>query len=131
MQCTHIGVSGAESGARWFVFSTLRDAGQLDPAVTDALASDREVVLFDSAGIGRSTGKVPTTVAEMAMHALDFLDARCFISCDILGFSLGGMVAQQILADPDAGYGSLFQFHESFTRQAAAFLASDSPFAPF
>jgi len=70
-----------------------------DPAVTDALASDREVYLFDSAGIGRSTGKVPTTVAAMAMHALDFLDALCLISCDVLGFSLGGMVAQQMALD--------------------------------
>jgi pimeloyl-ACP methyl ester carboxylesterase len=67
-----------------------------DPAVTDPLASDREVILFNSAGVGRSTGKVPTTVAGMAMHALDFLDALCVISCDILGFSLGGMVAQQM-----------------------------------
>ena len=67
-----------------------------DPAVTDPLASEREVILFDSAGIGRSTGKVPTTVAGMAMHALDFLDALCLTSCDVLGFSLGGMVAQQM-----------------------------------
>ena len=37
-----------------------------DPAVTDPLASGREVILFDSAGVGRSTGKVPTTVAGMA-----------------------------------------------------------------
>ena len=70
-----------------------------DPAVTDPLASDREVILFDSAGVGRSTGKVPTTVAGMAMHALDFLDAMCLTSCDVLGFSLGGMVAQQMALD--------------------------------
>src|SRR5262245_27636669 len=46
-----------------------------DPAVTDRLASEREVILFDNAGIGRSTGSVPTTVAGMSTHALDFLDA--------------------------------------------------------
>ena len=243
-----------------------------DRAVTDPLASEREVILFDSAGIGRSTGTVPTTVAGMAMHALDFLDALEMTSCDVLGFSLGGMVAQQmaierpsiihrmilvgtaprggedimhldkpslaahlgdpslkgyavlqkiffaptsssqaagaafierlaergddldpasgpnvaaaqmaafreweratatgaadlgritqpalvvngirdemipvrnsyrlseglpnamLLVYPDSGHGSLFQFHDSFTRQGAAFLASDSPFAPF
>jgi pimeloyl-ACP methyl ester carboxylesterase len=243
-----------------------------DPAVTDPLAFDREVILFDNAGVGRSTGTVPTTVAGMAMHALDFLDALGVTSCDLLGFSLGGMVAQQmaqerpsvihrmilagtaprggeeimhlqkpslakhlgdptlkgyavlqkiffastpssqaaggafierlaqrkedldtrsgpdvaaaqlaafreweqasaarftdlknigqptlvvngvfddmipvsnsyrltenlpnavLLVYPDAGHGSLFQFHESFTRQAAAFLASDSPLAPY
>jgi pimeloyl-ACP methyl ester carboxylesterase len=70
-----------------------------DPSVTDPLASDREIILFDSAGVGRSTGKVPTTVAGMAMHALDFLDALCLTSCDVLGFSLGGMVAQQLALD--------------------------------
>lgn len=67
-----------------------------DPAVVDPLASDREVILFDSAGVGRSTGKVPTTVAGMATHALDFLDALRLTSCDVLGYSLGGMVAQQM-----------------------------------
>jgi pimeloyl-ACP methyl ester carboxylesterase len=70
-----------------------------DPAVTDPLAEDRELLLFDSAGIGRSSGTVPTTVEGMAKHALDFLDALSVTSCDILGFSLGGMVAQQIAED--------------------------------
>ena len=70
-----------------------------DPAVTDPLASDREVILFDNAGVGRSTGTVPTTVPGMAAHALEFLDALCLISCDVLGFSLGGMVAQQMALD--------------------------------
>jgi len=243
-----------------------------DPAVTDPLAREREVILFDSAGVGRSSGKVPVTVGGMASHALNFLDGLELDSCDVLGFSLGGMVAQQmardrppmfrrmilvgtaprggedimhlekpslarhlgdptlkgyavlqkiffaptsssqtaggafierlaqrtedldaaagpdvvaaqmaafreweqstgirfaelkgihqptlvvngihdemipvsnsyrlsenlpnavLLAYPDSGHGSLFQFHESFTRQAAAFLASDSPFAPY
>src|SRR5215510_15084362 len=67
-----------------------------DPAVTDPLASDREVLLFDSAGVGRSTGKVPTTVDGMATHALNFLDGLGLRDCDVLGFSLGGMVAQQM-----------------------------------
>jgi pimeloyl-ACP methyl ester carboxylesterase len=220
-----------------------------DPAVTDPLASGREVILFESAGLGRSTGKVPDTVAGMAKHAFAFLDGLGLKSCDVLGFSLGGMVAQQMAQDrpsifrrmilvstaprggedimhldkpslakhlgdpklqgyavlqkiffaptvsgptvaqaqmaafqdwekftgqrfatlksiphptlvvngiydemipvqnsywlsanlpngvlltyPDSGHGSLFQFHESFTRQAAAFLASDSKFAPY
>ena len=243
-----------------------------DPAVTDPLASGREVILFESAGVGRSSGKVPETVAGMAMHALGFLDGLGIATCDVLGFSLGGMVAQQmaqerpsvfrrmilvgtaprggedimhlekpslakylndpqlrgyavlqkiffaptassqaageafigrlaqrkedrepgsgrevagaqmaafhdweqftgkrfaylksirqpilvvngihdemisvsnsywlsqnlpnavLLTYPDSGHGSLFQFHESFTRQAVAFLASDSPFAPY
>jgi pimeloyl-ACP methyl ester carboxylesterase len=243
-----------------------------DPAVTDQLASGREVILFENAGVGRSSGTVPKTVARMAMHALAFLEGLRVTRCDVLGFSLGGMIAQQmalenpsilrrivlvgtaprggqdimhverpglaryfndpqlqgyarlqkvffaptassqaagqafvgrlaqrkedrepasgpevagaqmatfrdweqftgerfgylkgisqptlvvngihdemipvsnsywlsenlpnavLLTYPDSGHGSLFQFHESFTRQATAFLASDSPFAPY
>ena len=67
-----------------------------DPAVTDPLALGREVILFDSAGVGRSSGTVPKTVAGMADHALAFLDALGVTSCDVLGYSLGGMVGQQM-----------------------------------
>jgi len=70
-----------------------------DPAVTDPLATEREVILFDSAGVGRSTGKVPTTIAGMASHALEFLGGLGLDRCDVLGFSLGGMVAQQMVRD--------------------------------
>jgi len=70
-----------------------------DPAVTDPLASGREVTLFESAGLGRSTGKVPDTIAGMARHALAFLDGLSLRSCDVIGFSLGGMVAQQMAQD--------------------------------
>jgi pimeloyl-ACP methyl ester carboxylesterase len=70
-----------------------------DPAVADPLAADREVILFDNVGVGRSTGDVPPTVASMAYDALAFLDALGVTSCDVLGFSLGGMVAQQLARD--------------------------------
>jgi len=70
-----------------------------DPAITDPLASGREVILFDNAGVGRSTGNVPESIAGMAKHALDFLDGLGVASCDVLGFSLGGMVAQQMALD--------------------------------
>ena len=70
-----------------------------DPAVTDPLAQRGEVILFESAGLGRSTGKVPQTVVGMATHALAFLDALGLDTCDVLGFSLGGMVAQQMALD--------------------------------
>jgi pimeloyl-ACP methyl ester carboxylesterase len=70
-----------------------------DPAVTDPLARGREVILFENAGIGRSTGSVPTTVAGMAQHALAFLDALRLSHCDVLGYSLGGMIAQQMAQD--------------------------------
>ena len=68
-----------------------------DPAVTDGLAAGHDVILFDNAGIGRSSGTVPTTVAGMATHALAFLDGLHITTCDVLGFSLGGMVAQDMV----------------------------------
>src|SRR5271167_2138011 len=67
-----------------------------DPAVTDALALGREVILFESAGLGRSTGEVPESMAGMAVHALAFVDALGLKRLDILGYSLGGTVAQQV-----------------------------------
>ena len=70
-----------------------------DPAVTDPLAAEREVILFESAGIGRSSGSVPNTIAGMAAHALAFLDRLGIRTCDVLGFSLGGMVAQQMVLE--------------------------------
>lgn len=70
-----------------------------DPAITDPLASGGEVILFESAGLGRSTGKVPESIAGMAKHALAFLDGLGLETCDVLGFSLGGMVAQQMAQD--------------------------------
>ena len=66
-----------------------------DPAVTDALAEGREVILFESAGLGRSTGEVPDTIQGMTAHFLAFADALGLTQVDLLGFSLGGMVAQQ------------------------------------
>jgi pimeloyl-ACP methyl ester carboxylesterase len=66
-----------------------------DPAVTDPLARGREIILFESAGLGRSTGEVPTTIAGMTAHFLAFADALGLTQVDLLGFSLGGMVGQQ------------------------------------
>lgn len=70
-----------------------------DPAVTDPLARGREVILFENAGVGRSTGSVPTKIAGMAQHAFAFLDALKLARCDVLGYSLGGMIAQQMALD--------------------------------
>lgn len=70
-----------------------------DPAVTDPLALGREVILFESAGLGRSTGEVPESIPEMAAHALAFVDTLGLTNVDVLGFSLGGMVAQQMALD--------------------------------
>ncbi len=70
-----------------------------DPAVTDPLALEREVILFESAGLGRSTGEVPASMSGMAAHALAFVDAVGITQLDLMGYSLGGMVAQQIALD--------------------------------
>jgi len=70
-----------------------------DPAVTDPLASGREVILFDNAGVGRSTGDVPETIAGMTKHALAFLDGLGITTCDVVGYSLGGMIALQMVQD--------------------------------
>jgi len=70
-----------------------------DPAVIDALAVEREVILFDNAGIGGSSGDVPQTMAGMTTHVLAFLDDLRLTTCDVLGFSLGGVLAQQMAQD--------------------------------
>jgi pimeloyl-ACP methyl ester carboxylesterase len=70
-----------------------------DPALTDVLAQERELILFDNAGVGRSSGTVPPTIAGMATHAAAFLDGLGIRTCNVLGFSLGGMVAQQMVLD--------------------------------
>ncbi len=73
-----------------------------DPAVTDPLAAGREVILFDNAGLGRSSGEVPSTIAAMARHPTAFLEALGIERCDVLGYSLGGMVALQMVQDRPA-----------------------------
>jgi pimeloyl-ACP methyl ester carboxylesterase len=67
-----------------------------DPAVTDGLAKDREVILFDNAGIGASSGTTPNTVPAMATDAIAFIKALGISKADVLGYSLGGKVAQEI-----------------------------------
>jgi pimeloyl-ACP methyl ester carboxylesterase len=70
-----------------------------DPAVVNALAADRPVIAFDNAGVGLSTGQTPDNVAMMARDAVDFINALGLSEVDLLGFSLGGCVAQQIAAE--------------------------------
>ena len=70
-----------------------------DPAVLDGLAKEREVIVFNNAGVASSTGEVPTTFTGMAKNAEAFIDALGLKQIDLLGFSIGGMVAQQITLD--------------------------------
>jgi pimeloyl-ACP methyl ester carboxylesterase len=73
-----------------------------DPAVTDGLGLDHEVILFNNAGVSSSSGEVPTTFEEMATNAVAFSRALGLNKMDVLGFSIGGMVAQEIaLQAPD------------------------------
>ncbi len=67
-----------------------------DPAVTDGFAMDREVILFNNAGISSSSGEVPTTVERMGANAVTFLKTLELKTVDVLGFSIGGFVAQEI-----------------------------------
>ena len=67
-----------------------------DPALIDALATHRRVVLFDNVGVGATTGTTPSTVEQMAADAISFFDAMEFERVDILGFSIGSFVAQEI-----------------------------------
>jgi pimeloyl-ACP methyl ester carboxylesterase len=70
-----------------------------DPAVVNALALGRPVIVFDNAGVGRSTGQTPDNVAAMARDAVTFIGLLGFSKVDLLGFSLGGCVAQQMAAE--------------------------------
>jgi pimeloyl-ACP methyl ester carboxylesterase len=67
-----------------------------DPSVTDGLARDREVILFNNAGVSSSSGEVPTTFEETGANAVAFTRALGLNKVDVLGFSIGGMVAQEI-----------------------------------
>lgn len=65
-----------------------------DPAFTDGLARDREIILVDNAGVGASSGETPSTIEGMADCVVEFVDALKLGTFDLLGFSMGGMVAQ-------------------------------------
>ena len=67
-----------------------------DPALIDALAQARRVITFDNAGVGGSTGTTPDTVEQMARDAIAFITAMEFGQVDLLGFSIGSFVAQQV-----------------------------------
>jgi len=68
-----------------------------DPAVTDGLAEKYKVIIFDNKGVAASTGTTPTTVQAMADDAIDFIKALNLTKVNIMGFSMGGFVAQRIV----------------------------------
>jgi pimeloyl-ACP methyl ester carboxylesterase len=69
-----------------------------DPAVVNEIARRREVIVFDNTGVGASNGQVPDSVEQMAADAVAFVSALGFQQVDLLGYSLGGMVAQVLAA---------------------------------
>jgi pimeloyl-ACP methyl ester carboxylesterase len=69
-----------------------------DPAVVNALATDRPVIVFDNTGVGASSGSTPDNAAQMAADARRFIAALEFPRVDLLGYSLGGFVAQYLAA---------------------------------
>lgn len=73
-----------------------------DPAVVNALAEDRPVVVFDNTGVGKSSGSTPDNVAQMATDALRFISALRLEKVDLLGYSLGGFIAQKLAAEHQA-----------------------------
>jgi pimeloyl-ACP methyl ester carboxylesterase len=73
-----------------------------DPAVTDGLVATREVILFNNAGVSSSSGDVPTSCVQMGTNAVAFIKALGLPRVDVLGFSIGGFVPQEItLQAPD------------------------------
>jgi pimeloyl-ACP methyl ester carboxylesterase len=85
-----------------FIPHILGNMDSWDPSVTDGFAQYCEVILFNNAGVASSSGEVPTTFAEMAKSAGFFIDALGLTKVDVLGFSIGSMIAQNLaLQRPD------------------------------
>src|ERR1700678_3732253 len=68
-----------------------------DPTVTDGFARNREVILFNNAGVSSSSGEVPTTFERMGADAVAFIKALGLKQVDLFGFSIGGIVVQEII----------------------------------
>jgi pimeloyl-ACP methyl ester carboxylesterase len=96
-------VTGASSARPLVTLQHFRgNLDNWDPALIDALARDRRVITFDNRGVGASSGTTPSTIAQMALDAIDFIDALGVGEVDLLGFSIGSFVAQDItLTRPD------------------------------
>jgi len=90
---------GAQTGVPLLLMQHYRGGmDHWDPAVTDGFATDRPVIVFDNTGVSGSSGKTPSTVEAMADHASDFVTALGISQLDLLGFSIGGYVAQAFTA---------------------------------
>ncbi len=68
-----------------------------DPRIMDGIASEGKIICFDNRGVGATRGKTPKTVAEMAKDARNFIHALSYEKVDLIGFSLGGFISQEIM----------------------------------
>ena len=75
-----------------------------DPRVVDGIAARHHVIAFDNRGVGASTGKTPDTIEAMARDAIMFIRALGLERVDLLGFSMGGMIAQVIARRPSRSW---------------------------
>jgi pimeloyl-ACP methyl ester carboxylesterase len=88
---------GKESGVPLLFLQHFRGGmDHWDPALSDGFAQDRPVILFDNAGVAGSSGETPETFDAMGDHAAHFLGALGLSQVDVLGFSIGGYVAQAL-----------------------------------
>jgi len=91
---------GATSGVPLVFFQHfMGNLDDHDPALTDAFAAEREVILFNNAGVASSTGATPDTIEQTARDAEAFIDAIGLDPVDLLAHSMGGLVAQQVAFD--------------------------------
>lgn len=89
--------TGGENGAPLILLQHFRgNLDYWDPGLVDALSSSRRVITFDNAGVGKSTGKTADTIEQMAKDAIAFISALGLSEVDLLGFSIGSFVAQEV-----------------------------------
>ncbi|WP_426328677.1 alpha/beta fold hydrolase [Pedobacter sp. R-06] len=91
-------VLGDQDGLPLIVVSPLGSSmDDWDPAITNGLAQKNKVIIFDLPGVGGSTGKTPDNIADMAKSAVAFIKVLGFTKVNILGFSMGGFITQQVV----------------------------------
>jgi len=78
-----------------------------DPALSDAFATDREVILFNNTGVASSSGLVPDTIEAMARDAISLIDALGLTTVDLVGHSMGGLIAREAALLPAGRFLSL------------------------
>ena len=68
-----------------------------DPRIMDGIATKHQIIAFDNRGVGATEGKTPVTISEMAKDAISFIKSLGYEKVDIVGFSMGAFIAQEIL----------------------------------